>query len=37
MRTVLVVASAVVAVGAAVLLPVTAADPEPDVFRLVHV
>lgn len=31
------VASAVVAVGAAVLLPVTAADPELDVFRLVHV
>ena len=37
MRTVLVVASAVVVVGAAVLPPVTAADPEPDVFRLVQV
>lgn len=37
MRAVLWVASAALVLGATVLLPVTAADPEPDVFRLMHV
>lgn len=37
MRAALMVASTAVVVGAAALLPVTAADPEPDVSRVVRV